>query len=76
MSDSIQIKANTLQNWLETGIVVSILDIRPMQQRAEAFIPQSIHFNAYDKSNANSAGFTILASSSMFCLNSISPKPK
>jgi glyoxylase-like metal-dependent hydrolase (beta-lactamase superfamily II)/rhodanese-related sulfurtransferase len=43
------INASTLRNWLEIGQPVSILDIRPISERAEWFIPNSIHFNVYDK---------------------------
>ncbi|MBN8718472.1 MAG: MBL fold metallo-hydrolase [Sediminibacterium magnilacihabitans] len=48
-----EISSNTLRNWLETGKEVSILDIRPIQERAEWFIPGSIYYNAYDKLKAN-----------------------
>ena len=48
------IDTNTLRTWLETGKDVSILDIRPIQERAEWFIPGSIYFNAYDKLKINS----------------------
>src|SRR5258708_34928760 len=44
----------TLRDWLETGQPVSILDIRPIQERTEWFIPGSVYFNAYDKLKANS----------------------
>ena len=44
-----EINTNTLRTWLETGKEVSILDVRPMQERTEWFIPGSIYFNAYDK---------------------------
>lgn len=43
----------TLRNWLEIGEPVSILDIRPIEERAEWYIPQSIHFNAYEKLKNN-----------------------
>lgn len=48
-----QIDTNTLRTWLETGKEVSVLDIRPIQERTEWFIPGSIYFNAYDKLKAN-----------------------
>lgn len=47
------ISANTLRNWLEIGQPVSILDIRPITERAEWHIPKSIHFNAYEKLKNN-----------------------
>ena len=49
MEELKEINTNTLRTWLETGKEVSILDIRPMQERTEWFIPGSIYFNAYDK---------------------------
>jgi glyoxylase-like metal-dependent hydrolase (beta-lactamase superfamily II)/rhodanese-related sulfurtransferase len=48
------LNANTLRNWLEIGQPVSILDIRPIAERAEWHIPSSIHFNAYEKLKNNS----------------------
>jgi len=48
-----QIDTNTLRTWLENGKEVSVLDIRPIQERTEWFIPDSIYFNAYDKLKAN-----------------------
>lgn len=48
-----QIDSNTLRTWLETDKEVSILDIRPIHERVEWFIPGSIYFNAYDKLKAN-----------------------
>lgn len=48
-----QIDTNTLRTWLEEGKEVSVLDIRPIQERTEWFIPGSIYLNAYDKLKAN-----------------------
>src|SRR5678809_685597 len=49
-----EIDTNTLRTWLETGKEVSILDVRPIQERTEWFIPGSIYINAYDKLKAKS----------------------
>src|SRR5215213_1337861 len=49
MSDISIIDASTLANWLETGKDVSILDVRPIDERTEWFIPQSIYTDAYKK---------------------------
>lgn len=48
-----EISTNTLRSWLDTGKEVNVLDIRPIQERTEWFIPGSIYFNAYDKLRAN-----------------------
>lgn len=48
-----EISTDTLSAWLEMGKEVSILDIRPIQERTEWFIPGSVYFNAYDKLKAN-----------------------
>lgn len=53
MAEAKTIDTNTLCNWLETSQPVSILDIRPMAERMEWYIPGSIHFNAYDKLKKN-----------------------
>ncbi len=53
MTEVKTINTQTLRNWLEVGHPLSILDIRPMSERAEWFIPQSIHFNAYDRLKNN-----------------------
>ena len=53
MQSDRQIDTNTLRSWLETGKEVSILDIRPIQERTEWFIPGSIYYDAYDKLKAN-----------------------
>ena len=47
-----EINTNKLRDWLETGKEVSILDVRPIQERTEWFIPGSIYINAYDKLKA------------------------
>ena len=48
-----QIDTNTLRTWLETGKKVSVLDVRPIQERTEWFIPGSVYFDAYDKLKTN-----------------------
>jgi len=48
-----QIDTNILRSWLENGKEVSVLDIRPIQERTEWFIPGSIYLNAYDKLKRN-----------------------
>jgi glyoxylase-like metal-dependent hydrolase (beta-lactamase superfamily II)/rhodanese-related sulfurtransferase len=48
-----EICSDTLRTWLESGKEVSILDIRPIQERTEWFIPGSVYYNAYDKLKAN-----------------------
>jgi len=53
MTHTKTIDTKTLREWLETGKEVSIIDIRPIQERAEWYIPQSIYINAYDKLKAN-----------------------
>ena len=52
MSEINTIDTKTLRTWLESGKGVSILDIRPIQERTEWFVPGSIYFNAYDKLKA------------------------
>ncbi len=53
MEDIKEISANTLRSWLELGKKINVLDIRPIQERIEWFIPGSLYFNAYDKLKAN-----------------------
>ncbi len=53
MSTNATVDSNTLRQWLETGKLVSILDIRPIQERTEWYISQSIHFDAYEKLKRN-----------------------
>lgn len=53
MEDVKEINASTLRSWLESEKEISVLDIRPILERAEWFIPGSIYLNAYDKLKAN-----------------------
>ena len=53
MNSAKEVSSETLRNWLEEGKEVSILDVRPIQERSEWFIPGSIFFNAYDKLKAH-----------------------
>lgn len=47
------IDVETLRTWLEEGRPVTVLDVRPMPERAEWAIPGSIHVDAYDALKAN-----------------------
>ncbi len=47
------IDVETLRAWLEEGRPVTVLDIRPMAERAEWAIPGSIHVDAYDALKAH-----------------------
>ncbi len=47
------IDVETLRTWLEEGRPVMVLDIRPMHERMEWAIPESIHVDAYDSLKAN-----------------------
>lgn len=53
MSETSLIEVTTLSGWLESGKAVSILDIRPVHERAEWFIPQSLHLDVYRKLKQN-----------------------
>ena len=53
MEGAKEVSTETLRNWLEAGKEVSILDVRPIEERSEWFIPGSIYFNAYDKLKAH-----------------------
>lgn len=52
MADIKEILSETLRDWLEAGKNVTVLDIRPIQERIEWSIPGSIHINSYDKIKA------------------------
>ena len=52
MEEVKQIDTNLLRSWLEEGKEVSIPGIRPIQEKTEWYIPQSIYFNVYDKLKA------------------------
>ncbi len=43
-----QLSVETLQEWLAADRPVTVLDIRTPEDRAEWFIPGSLHVNAYD----------------------------
>lgn len=47
-----QVDVETLQEWLTVGRPVTVLDIRTPEDRAQWFIPGSIHVNAYDQLKA------------------------
>ena len=49
------IDAHTLNAWLSSGQPISLLDIRPMKERMEWRIPQSLHIDAYDQLKAGNA---------------------
>jgi len=53
MAGAKEVSPEILRNWLEAGKEVSILDVRPIEERSEWFIPGSIYFNAYDKLKAH-----------------------
>jgi glyoxylase-like metal-dependent hydrolase (beta-lactamase superfamily II) len=47
------IDVETLRTWLEERRPVTVLDIRPLHERAEWAIPGSIHFDAYNALKAH-----------------------
>lgn len=53
MEGAQQIDTHTLMAWLEAGKPVTLLDIRPIQERLEWYIPGSLYFNAYDQLKEN-----------------------
>lgn len=49
----IAIDVDTLRTWLDEEKPVTVLDVRPVHERAEWAIPASIHIDAYDALRAN-----------------------
>lgn len=49
MEENKQIDASTLRHWLESKRDISVVDIRPVEERKEWFIPGSYYIDAYDK---------------------------
>jgi glyoxylase-like metal-dependent hydrolase (beta-lactamase superfamily II) len=47
------INVETLRTWLEEGVPVTVLDVRPTDEREEWTIPGSMHIDAYDALRAN-----------------------
>lgn len=47
--DKNDITVDKLREWLEKGKAVSVLDVRPIEERAEWSIPGSLHVDAYQK---------------------------
>jgi len=48
MSD---VDVNTLRNWLDERRAVTVLDVRPREDREEWWIPGSVHVDAYEALN-------------------------
>lgn len=51
-----QIEAETLRDWLEARVPVTVLDIRTDEDRAQWTIPGSVHVNAYQALRAGQSG--------------------
>ncbi len=47
------IDVGTLRTWLEEGVPVTVLDIRPRAERVEWFIPESMHVDVYNALKAH-----------------------
>lgn len=56
MQNTPTITSDELRQKLSAGEAVNIIDIRPSNERAEWFIPGSIHIDVYDKLKHNEAG--------------------
>lgn len=48
-----QLDATTLQAWLRDGKQVTVLDVRPQEQRDDWYIPGSVHIDAYARLKTN-----------------------
>ena len=55
MQNTPTITTDALRQKLSAGEAVNIIDIRPLQERAEWFIPGSIHVDVYDRMKQNDA---------------------
>jgi len=55
MKNNSNITTDELRQMLSSGEAVNIVDVRPMNERAEWFIPGSIHVDVYDKLKQNDA---------------------
>jgi glyoxylase-like metal-dependent hydrolase (beta-lactamase superfamily II)/rhodanese-related sulfurtransferase len=51
--EDLNIEVDQLASWLKEHKPVTILDVRPLAQREEWAIPESVHEDAYAKLNAN-----------------------
>lgn len=47
------ISVETLRTWLEEGRQVSLVDVRPLSERAAGAIPGSLHIDAYETLKAH-----------------------
>lgn len=53
MEEELTVDVKTLSSWLSTKKAVTILDVRPLQEREEWSIPGSTHLDVYTKLKAN-----------------------
>lgn len=52
MTTDTTVTVETLRDWLEAGRPLTLLDVRPAAERAEWFIPGSLHVDAYERLKA------------------------
>jgi glyoxylase-like metal-dependent hydrolase (beta-lactamase superfamily II)/rhodanese-related sulfurtransferase len=57
-----QIDVRTLQDWMEVGKPVTLLDVRSSEDRAQWSIPGSVHLDVYDALQAGQPGALAAAS--------------